>query len=187
MKMHFVFGSFFWGTLILLIGLGIILRALGINIPFVRIFFGLIIILIGLKLLLGVSSTRIKAATFFDDRHWESTSTNRDFNIVFGSGLIDLTQGDTLNQFKKREINVVFGSGTVLLNENIPTEIDVNTVFGQVHLPTRDISMFGQDTYKTGVGSDSVRTMHIEANAVFGEIYFKVQKAADEIPREDTN
>jgi hypothetical protein len=185
MKMHFVFGSFFWGMIILLIGLGIILRAFNINLPLVRIFFGLVIILIGVKLLIGVSGAKVKSATFFDNRHWESSSMNRDFNIVFGSGLIDLTKGDTLNQFTKREINVIFGSGTVLLNENIPTEIDVNTVFGQVHLPTRDISFFGQDTYRVKADNDSTKVMRIEANAVFGEIYFKIQTPANEPLPED--
>jgi hypothetical protein len=185
MKMHFVFGSFFWGMIILLVGLGIILRAFNINLPLLRIFFGLVIILIGVKLLVGVSGAKVNSSTLFDDRHWESSSTNRDFNIIFGSGLIDLTQGDTLNQFKKREINVVFGSGTVLLNENIPTEIDVNTVFGQVHLPTRDISMFGQDKYRIKSDSDSTKVMRIEANAVFGEIYFKVQPPTSEPQAED--
>ncbi len=185
MKMHFVFGSFFWGMIILLIGLGIILRAFNINLPLLRIFFGLIIILIGIKIIMGVSGAKIRSATIFDDRHWESSSMNRDFNIVFGSGLIDLTKGDALDQFKKREINVIFGSGTVLLNENIPTEIDVNTVFGQVHLPTRDISFFGQDTYKIKSDNDSLKVMRIEANAVFGEINFKVQTPTNEPPTED--
>jgi hypothetical protein len=173
MKMHFVFGSFFWGMILLLLGLGIILRAFNIHLPLLRIFFGLIIILIGIKILIGISGAKMKASTLFDDRHWESTSTNRDFNIIFGTGVIDLTKGDILNQFNKRDINVIFGSGTVLLNESIPTIIDANTVFGHVHLPTRDISLFGQDTYKIKTENDSIPTMRIEANAIFGEIYFK--------------
>ncbi len=178
--MHFVFGSFFWGMIILLIGLGIILRAFNIHIPLVRIFFGLIIILIGVKLLVGATGTKVHSTTVFDDRHWSSTSRNRDFNIIFGTGEIDLTQVDTLQLAGKRDINVIFGSGTVLLSDKMHTQIDVSTVFGDVQLPSHDIGMFGTDSYTMNAEGDSLQTLRINANAIFGDIHFKVVKSGEQ-------
>ncbi|MDD2331344.1 MAG: hypothetical protein PHI68_01685, partial [Candidatus Cloacimonetes bacterium] len=51
--MSIFFGNMFWGILIILLGLSLILKDFNINIPLFKIFFGLIIILFGIKLLIG--------------------------------------------------------------------------------------------------------------------------------------
>ncbi len=154
--MSIFFGNLFWGILIILFGISMILKDFNINIPLAKIFFGLIIILIGIRLLIGKPQCS-------SSRNWNSvshsTSTGREVTMVFASGTHDLTA----NKFdhKHLDLTVVFGNGLVILPDDVNFVFEPTAVFGSTHIPQHP-----------DVEGDKV---YVEATAVFGrlEIQFK--------------
>lgn len=159
MKMDFIFSNIFWGLLIILLGLSIFLKGFNLHIPLVRVFIAIIIIMFGIKLLFG-----IKAHKYNKPKHYsrESTinysSSRNEYNIIFSSGIIDLT--DLPADAKDVEINVVFGSGTVILPDSIAFNINPTSVFGSTVLPPKRPELQG-------------KPIDIESNVVFGRLEYK--------------
>ena len=62
----FMFSAVFWGVIVVIVGLSIILRAFGIKIPVMSVMFGLLFVYIGMSILTGgfgcVKSRREPAA-----------------------------------------------------------------------------------------------------------------------------
>lgn len=164
-----LFGSLFWGILISLIGLSIILKyVLNIDIPLARIFFGVILILLGMRIVFGHSDRHSVRHHNRVNQYFGSSETN----IIFSSGLIDLTK---YNDDKKipKEINVVFGNAIVLVPDSMNLEINTTTVFGSTILPSHAYNGFAEDSF-TLKGTSDAPAKRIEANAVFGRLVFDV-------------
>src|SRR5260221_11993184 len=101
--MSFFSSAVFWGVIVILVGLSIILKAVfGIHIPFLPIIFGLIIIYWGVRILTGgVFSFSRSNSAVFSEAHINYDDTQGDYNIVFGSGVIDLFKMEA-SQMNKR-------------------------------------------------------------------------------------
>ncbi len=181
MKMDIFFGNLFWGILIILIGLSIILKGFNINIPLVKSFVAIIIILIGVRILVG-SHHKPRTSGF-------SSSTTRgkvtEYSNVFSSGTYDLT--DINPGTEKLEITVVFGSATVYLPEDVEFDFDSNAVLGAVIIPGRTHA--GITNYDTKVNTGGKRRVAVEATSVFGRLEFIVKQGAKtktDTPQADT-
>jgi predicted membrane protein len=172
MKMHgLFFGGLFWGILISLFGLSIVLRyALNINLPFGRIFFGIIIILLGLRLILGHSSSNKYRQPKNLNYHYGS----REITVLFSNGVIDLSKY-AANQKMPKEISVVFGNATVIVPDTLNLEIASSTVFGTTILPDRSYAGFGEDEFIMNQHPDSP-VYKIDTNTVFGKLEFEIVK-----------
>lgn len=172
MRMNFLFSGTFWGVVLILLGISAILRTFNINIPFGRFFFGLFIIYLGLIILTGGNIFKHSQQNIiFNELDIKITDTiNDEYNIIFGSGVIDLTEISP-EKAKSVEINTIFGSSEILINPNIPVIIKASSVFGKVSLPNGNSISFGDYKY-TSDNKDS-EPIIVEVNVVFGSTEVK--------------
>ncbi|MCB5258453.1 MAG: hypothetical protein WC179_04415 [Candidatus Cloacimonadaceae bacterium] len=158
MKMNILFGHLFWGILVILIGVSLILKGFNISFPIFKIFIAIIIILLGVKLLIGGwGSTKKK-----DINVRTYTSTENEYNAIFAAQKLDLTNIEP--DASPLEINAVFGSLQVELPDDIIFDYNTTACCGSIDLPENAPK---DKTKARG-------TVKIEANAVFGKITFIV-------------
>lgn len=175
--MDFLFSRMFWGGIVILIGLSIILSAVfKIHIPLFRIIIALIIIYFGFTVLVGSFKSKggkaAEASDVFSSSALKAdpSSLKSEYNVVFGNQAIDFTE-ITDGADKTVELNTVFGSQTLYLNPNTRLRVKANAVFGQVRLPDDHSVSFGDYNYvQEPADTLSAGTLFIEANAVFGNI-----------------
>jgi hypothetical protein len=164
-----MFSGFFWGVFLILLGAAIILKALyHINIPVFRIFIALLIIAFGIKFLLGGTGlSRRKGAIAFEEGVVEGSESQKEYNVMFGKGVIDLRQVQIGEKNMRVEINVVFGVAAVRINPDTPAQIRTNTAFGGVRMPDESNAAFGTYVFNSK-GYDAQKPhLIINANVIF--------------------
>lgn len=168
--MNFLFGGLFWGALLVLIGLSMILKAFfKIDIPVVRLIFAIIIIYWGLQLLFGTRfSRKSENNVIFDNAAFEKVETGKEYNVIFGRSVIDLRDLQLSEGKSKIEINVVFGYGLIYINPDLPMKIVVSTVFAESRLPRGQVGFFGDHVYKTPAYVEGEDYLKVELDVVFG-------------------
>lgn len=171
-NMSFISTGAFWGVVIILFGLSILLKEVfHVHIPFVKILFGLLLVYWGVKMIAGgfMKSGSGNAAVFgksnmeYDERH-------DDYDIVFGSGTIDLFKMETPTEKKKIEVSVVFGNGVLIINDSIPMKIEMNSVFGTNILEDRRVNALGTTHNTTSAYKEGQPFIKLETNVVFGKL-----------------
>ncbi|MDI3503199.1 MAG: hypothetical protein PWP64_135 [Candidatus Cloacimonadota bacterium] len=171
MRMNFFFSNIFWGTLLVLWGVSLILKTFNIHLPLAKIFLAVIIIMFGIKLLIGTGSSHVsrsKASRKSDIR----VNNSGEYNMIFSSGKIDLTD---LDQYAHDiEINVIFGSAKVILPAHLNYDIEPSTIFGATVLPNKHQYGFGDSHYHRGTNPGE--STHIESSCIFGRIDFVFQE-----------
>lgn len=169
MKQNMSIGLFF-GILVLLVGLGIILREVfDIHIPIWRIFLGLALIYFGARMILG-NGLRFNAWNT-DKPAIEIDGTHAKYDNIFGSTTIDLRDVKNKN-LDFVEVNAIFASTVIFLPKDIVFDIKSNAVFGSVQLPNAKETNFGSDDYTLNNDVANNKRIAIKANAVFGQIKF---------------
>ncbi|HNS12171.1 MAG TPA: LiaF-related protein [Bacteroidia bacterium] len=168
----------FWGVLIILFGLSIILKEVfHINFPFLRVIFGIFLIIWGIKVISGSSwKNKNENTAIFSSANMSYENSKKEYNIVFGRGDIDLFKSEMPDRNRKIEVNVVFGNGNLIINDSIPTRVEMNSVFGNVRTDKDKASGFGSATYTTGTYNPNEPHYKIEANAVFGNLVIDNRK-----------
>lgn len=172
MKMGCLFCSgMFWGVLLILLGISMILKVLfNITIPIFRIAFALLLIYLGVKILLGHSIERRKNTVFFNDSKIEYTESSDEYNVLFGKGVIDLSNVSLEKKIVEVKVNTVFAEGTIKINPALPTKILVNSAFAGARMPDGNVISFGNYTYKTKSFKENENYLKIETNVVFGSL-----------------
>ncbi len=178
--MGFLGSGIFWGLVLVLIGLSIIVRVVfNIDIPVFKIIIGLLLIYLGLQVLFGPSfrmfkrSSRVNRVFNRSSRLFNEYSKPKnineitEYNIVFDSGSINLTQQNT---DKKVTVNVVFGSAIILIDPETFFEIENNTVFGETSYPGKTISFFGIEKFDFGPTNNVRNKINLELNTVFSSV-----------------
>ncbi|MCK4357554.1 MAG: hypothetical protein KAW92_02190 [Candidatus Cloacimonetes bacterium] len=170
--MNFIFSSFFWGFIIILLGLSIIFRAIfHIRIPFFSLVFALIFIYIGLKILFGAFGIKATHNTIiFSDSKIEAQKSDNNYNVIFGKGVIDLSNLSPIDRNIKVDVNTIFGEGIIKINPEIPTIIQVNSVFAGARMPEGSVAALGSSEYRTKSFIESKYYLKIKASVVFGEL-----------------
>ena len=168
--MGFLASGAFWGSLLILWGLSLIMGTVfHIHIPFFRIAFALIVIWIGVRMLTGGSSLcRTDRAVVFSETEFPAGKPQKDYQIVFGEGRVDLPSAD---QSKSPiAVNVVFGSARGRIDPKQALRGVASPSFGHVALPDGGTAAMGTSTWesKSAKGKDGV--LEIRVNAVFGHI-----------------
>ncbi len=167
--MNFIWSGLFWGIILVLLGLSVILKSLlNIDIPVFKIVFAVILIYLGIRILTG-SSLKTKNTIIFNRTRLSSQTDKDEVNIIFGSGLVDLRDLVDLKENTNREINIIFGSGRVILPENTSLLIKSDTVFGESRFPDGKTDFFGEYKYKNKFEEDGP-TLFLEINVVFGSL-----------------
>ncbi len=176
--MSIVSSAVFWGVIIIFIGLSIILKEVfHINFPFLRVLFGLLLIFWGIKVISGRSwKSKGENNAIFSSANMNYDEQKQDYNIVFGSGNVDLFKSDLPEKNKKIEVNVVFGEANLILNDSIPSKVEMSSVFGSVRADDREAVAFGSSTFTTSAFKESMPYYKIKANAVFGSIKIENKK-----------
>jgi len=177
-NMNFISSGTFWGVIIILFGLSILLREVfHIHIPFLKIIFGIFLIYMGVRVIAGGSwRNRTGNTAVFDESEMQYDPRHDDYDIVFGSGTIDLFKMETPVQKSKIEVSVVFGNGTVIINDSIPMKIEMNSVFGASILEDKRINALGKSYYATSAFKEGQPYVLLETNVVFGRLTIQSKK-----------
>jgi hypothetical protein len=167
--MGFMFSGLFWGVIIILIGLTVILNVvMGVRIPLIRIVFGLLLIYWGVSLLIGTSfRIRTSGSTVFSDSDVRATEAGKQ-DVIFGKATIDLTGIQLKPGANRFEVNTVFGSSVIRLDPAMPVKVVASTAFAGVRMPDGANIAFGETTYRSaGLREDSTYLL-VKADVVFG-------------------
>ncbi len=168
----------FWGILLILLGLAIILRVL-FDIHIFGVFFALFIIFIGISMLVGRNwMFRPHQTTgndvIFDDRTFSETPHDgTEYNVIFGKSTYDFRNAVPANDNPLRiKINTIFGSTTVRISKDKAVRIKSDAVFGSSVMPDGNTVAFGSIGYATDSVSVGNNYLFIEAPVIFGSLRF---------------
>jgi hypothetical protein len=92
----------------------------------------------------------------------------KQYDIVFGSSVIDLRELILKEKITTVNINTVFGSSKVLLNKNTPYKISTDVVFGSARLPDGNSAGFGDSKITAGIFDDTTKYLNIKISVIFG-------------------
>ncbi len=176
--MGFLFSGIFWGSILILLGLSVIVRIVfNIHIPLVRVVFALILIYFGVRVLVGGSWCRNcgnnASTVVFSDVKTELSKDSTQYNVVFGKGVIKLDDSSFTDKNKKVRVNTVFGAAEIHVSPSFPAIIRVSSAFSGARMPDGNVISFGEYVYKTKAFTDPAKALHVDATVVFGslEIY----------------
>jgi hypothetical protein len=169
MKMGFMFTGLFWGIVLMLLGMSVILNGVfHIHIPLFRIIMGVVIIYFGFKVMLGNQWHGHGQHALFSDVRVDATMNNgKEFNVIFGKGDIDFSNIE-LTETRKVKVNTIFGGTILKISPQLPLKIIVSAVFSGANLPDGNMVSFGDYTYQSENFSDGTPYLEIDANVVFG-------------------
>ena len=167
----------FWGIVLVVIGLSIILKVL-FDISFFKILFGIGFILIGVRILIQKPILNIQndsdSNVFFSEKYFSKNALNTDeFNTFFSKTVFDFRETD-MSQFNydKIEFNTIFGNTDIFLPKNVKLQIKADAVFASVQMPNGNSAAFGTTQYESDSDTSHIREIKIEAHAIFGNIEF---------------
>jgi hypothetical protein len=166
--MAFLFSGIFWGSVLIILGLSVIINMVfHIHVPVMRIIFAVVLIYLGVRVLIGGHWCRTPNNTaMFCESNVSMSGNHNEYNVLFGKATIDTST----TAEKHIKINTIFGASTVKISKTVPTVVRVETAFGGVSLPDGNTVSFGNYTYKNkacGAASDST-TRTVLINTVFG-------------------
>ena len=162
--MNFFFSGAFWGVLLILWGLSLVLKGFfpSIRLPLGTIFVAICIIVFGFQLLMGGFGHR----TRFSDRgnrhgfsERQSGQYTEELNVVFSTDSIKLNNVDVSTHDRYVDINAVFGRAILYVSSDTPVRIEADAVFGKVYKDSR-----------LKWASHDETALIINAEAVFGSV-----------------
>jgi hypothetical protein len=173
MKMGFINSSAFWGIIIILIGVSMVMRyVFNIHFPIFRIVIACLLIFWGLRMLMGSfggGRYYYESSTIFSNSRHIYNKSNNSYNVVFGRGELDL-RNVKVDKNQKIEVNSVFGSYTIRIDDSIPVKIISNVAFGSIKTPDDNDNSFGKYTYRSNNLTEDSPYILIDANVVFGDL-----------------
>lgn len=170
--MGFLFSGLFWGVIIILVGFTVILKAVfHIDIPLFRIVFALVLIYFGVKVLVGgFHGSRDKPTVLFGESQMEVQESEKEYTVVFGKGLLDLSGVNPENRKTPVEFTTVFGQGTLKIDPGTPLRLKVSSAFAGARLPDGTNIAFGDYTYTSPSFDADEPFLDLEATVVFGNL-----------------
>jgi hypothetical protein len=169
MKCSFFFSGFFFGSLLILLGISIIIKIMfGIELPVFRMLLAGFLIWLGISMLTGRRVCEYEKYVHKAEYYTQySSEVDHVYNIGFGSKNIDLTSISTFPT--DIHINGSFSSIKVRIPKDIPTKIMVNSVSSSVKLPNGDSVAFGNYMYKSHPNAEKFDLV-IHANIFCGSL-----------------
>lgn len=169
----------FWGLILILVGLGIVIRVIfNIDFPLVKFVIAFFFIFIGIKILVGNFNfwhgEKDENTTIFSESKISGLDENfKEYNVIFGSSVIDLRGIDLSKGSKEIEINTIFGSSFVKLDENTPVKIKADAAFASAKLPNGNTAAFGTGRYENEYFKRDTNYIYIKGDVVFGSLEIK--------------
>jgi len=174
----FLFSWLFWGAVVILIGLSIILTGvLDVKIPLFRIVVALVLIYLGVSLLIGRRWWVWRARTaVFSDSQISAAEAKGDYSVVFGRSDIDF-RGVALKPGANRvEVSVVFGSSIIRVDPAMPVRVKASSAFGSAQMPDGNSTAFGEYTYKSPAFNADSGYLDVRASVGFGGLEVVTQE-----------
>ncbi|MEO0082914.1 MAG: hypothetical protein ABIK33_00810 [candidate division WOR-3 bacterium] len=171
MKMGCLFSGIFWGIIIIIIGIVIIINVIfGTRIPIIPLIIGLLLIYLGIKVITGITWRKTPHTVVFEEKKIDITSPIDKYATVFGKSVIDLTNIEIKEGTPKVEINVVFGSSIIKIDPTKPIKIKTNAAFANARLPDESMVAFGEAVYLTDIlkQTNTQNYLLVNLNVVFG-------------------
>jgi len=175
MRMVSLIDAVFWGVLLIVLGVLLIVRRyVPFNLPVGRIIVALFFVYLGVRVILHGPAVREKNTVVFAGETTLSGSSGdgRDYNIIFGSGTIDLTDVSAAEDVRK-DVNVIFGSATLRVNAEAAVRVDMTSAFGTVEAPNGTTVAFGDRTWTSPSYREGSPALRIKATAVFGRLVIR--------------
>lgn len=170
--MDFLFSGVFWGIVIMLIGLSVILKVVfHVNIPVFGIVFGLVIVYFGISIIMhsfGVKGKWHKGTETVFNEATVNDPGEKEYSTVFGKLNIDLSNVDISQGTVRKEINVVFAGAVIKIPKDRPVKIVANAAFAGIRLPDGGAAAFGTYVYKSPSFEEGKNALVLEVNTVFG-------------------
>ena len=163
----------FWGALLILIGLALIIRfVFNVDFPVVKVLFAVFFIYIGLRILFGsFGFFRFQAGpddVIFGEKEFYQHEPNKEYNIVFGKGNFDFTKVDLSNGNVNVKIGTVFGASEIRIDRDMPVKIEADAVFAGAELPDGNTAVFGSSSYQSETYEPDSNHLKIKLDVVFG-------------------
>jgi len=168
-----LFDGIFWGVALIVLGVWFLVRRyVPFPIPVIRIIIALLFIYLGVRVLVRGPGVHERNTVVFSNRsHMEySPDAGKDYNVVFGSGDVDLSNITVAEKSVRAEVNVVFGSGTLRINPAVPVRLDMSAAFGTIVAPNGRSAAFGESVYTSNAYKSGAPALEIKATAVFGKL-----------------
>ena len=169
-------GSLFWGIVLIIIGLSLIVKVLfHIEFPIMKVLFYFFFIFLGIKILMGNWGTHIfhsgaNDIVFGENKFVHENIVPKEQNIIFGSGSIDFRKLNLGLLPTEIQINSVFGGSEIILKKDFPVKIKVDAAFAGVSLPNGNNTVFGSAFYQSSTFDETKPYLSIKVNAVFSGI-----------------
>ncbi len=146
--MAFFLTKFFWGGVLILWGLTIVIEKLfKINIPILRIILGIVLITIGSQILWNRhtdQNTRLESGTTFSS---STDGSGSHYQIYFDTKTIDLMNSTPVNN--TLQISAMFSSVTVLVPDKNIYEFEIQNIMSETELPDHKKAPMGKMKYVT--------------------------------------
>ncbi|MEE4196305.1 MAG: LiaF domain-containing protein [Bacteroidales bacterium] len=169
----------FWGILLILIGLGIVIRVVfNIDFPLIKFIVAFFFIFLGIKLLVGdfnfgKGDTNEETTIFSESNIHGLDEDFKEYNIIFGSSVIDLRDIDLSNGSREIKINTIFGSSVVKIDEKTPVKVKADAAFASAKLPNGNTAAFGTGHYENDHFKKDSSHLYIKGDVVFGSLEIK--------------
>ena len=169
--MRFLSSGIFWGFIVILFGVGILLKSVfHVNIPFFKILIGIIVILFGVSIIFNAINSTRRNNTVFREYNFNFWTIEKEYNIVFSKSVFDFTNFNFSNyngEFIK--INSAFSKSEIYLSRNFEYEIRVDSVFGVVSLPNGESVSFGNIARLENAENSELKRINLHVSSVFSE------------------
>jgi predicted membrane protein len=169
----------FWGILIVLIGLAIIIKAVfPIDIPLFRILFGVLLIYLGVQLLLGWPrwgrgiGDEFKFSAFGERiiRLQPGQVPEDRYSVAFGNAMYDFTKVSLESRDIDVEVSVSFGKATIQVSQATPVVMEAGVAFGSAEFPDGSQVAMGKQTYRSENANSALHSLRIRSRVAFGQI-----------------
>ncbi len=179
--MNIIFREAYWGGLIILAGVLLIIRnVFKIDLPVMGIIFPIFIITIGISLLTGFRGESWHwgggKSTLFSDQQFDTVTGDEHYSVVFGKGSYDLRNIRPVDKDIHVDISCAFGGVEIFINPAIPMKIKVSAAFGGGQMPDGRTVAFGERTYKTPAYKEGSPCISVKASTAFGGIEIREMK-----------
>jgi predicted membrane protein len=179
--MNIIFREAYWGAIIILAGVLLIVRnVFKIDLPVMGIIFPIFIITLGISLLSGFrGESRLWGGgrnTLFSDQRFDNVSGDEHYSVVFGKGSYDLRNLHPVDKDIHVDISCAFGGVEIFINPAIAMKIKVSSAFGGGQMPDGHTVAFGERTYKTPAYKEGAPYVSVKASTAFGGIEIREMK-----------
>lgn len=172
--------SLFWGLLLVILGLSLILRIVfNIDFPIFKIFIAFVLIYFGIKILFGSFDTKVhvyhggEKDVIFGEKNFSHMEGSGEYNTVFGKGTYDFRGYDLKGETKRIKLSTVFGGTVIKLDKDLPVRIKVEAAFAGADLPNGNSAVFGSTTYESPTFESGNPYLDLKLEVVFGGIEVK--------------